>query len=349
LKMKTTALLVVALAVVASADNLVPSFSWIPESGSSEGVPHLAIHFNDGKPDDIAVLKRFNPIPRGANEREEDIDQCIFNGYLLFESDVYVTLTGGCPFEDSFEIQFRSKRLPNHMFKSVDGKVEIVPSIYQTKGLIYDKALKPPVQAPALKNPERNPNGMVLAVMINYDQSFSGRFGGDVMNVIRRVSAQAGNMYLWPSLAQPLNWQAYEGQNVPSYIDANEGDLNAMAYYNNGGVNSNVYLCSENDASGVVGLAWVGTICADPNYRTAVVEYFQNDMKTAEILAHEVGHNTGMNHDFTGSPGNPRYDSYGNSCTNIGGVMDYYQTVTQWSSCSNEDFAGTYHGCLGGK
>jgi len=45
------------------------------------------------------------------------------------------------------------------------------------------------------------------------------------MNVIRRVSAQAGNMYLWPSLAQPLNWQAYEGQNVPSYIDANEGDL----------------------------------------------------------------------------------------------------------------------------
>jgi hypothetical protein len=42
-------------------------------------------------------------------------------------------------------------------------------------------------------------------------------------------------------------------------------------------------------------------------------------------MAHEVGHNTGMNHDFNGSPGNNRYDSYGRSCTNLGGVMDYYQ------------------------
>jgi hypothetical protein len=30
-----------------------------------------------------------------------------------------------------------------------------------------------------------------------------------------------------------------------------------------------------------------------------------------------------MGHDFDGSPENPRYDSQGNSCTNIGGVMDY--------------------------
>jgi hypothetical protein len=53
-----------------------------------------------------------------------------------------------------------------------------------------------------------------------------------------------------------------------------------------------------------------------------------------------------MSHDFTGAPGNPRYDSFGNSCTNIGGVMDYYQTVSQWSSCSNEDFQSNDHSCL---
>ena len=40
-------------------------------------------------------------------------------------------------------------------------------------------------------------------------------------------------------------------------------------------------------------------------------------------MAHEVGHNTGMFHDFDGNPENPRYDSQGNSCTNIGGIMDY--------------------------
>jgi len=68
---------------LANADDArVPSFTWIPESGTEEGVPHLQIHFNDGKPDDIALLKRYNPIPRAADEREEDIDKCIFNGHL---------------------------------------------------------------------------------------------------------------------------------------------------------------------------------------------------------------------------------------------------------------------------
>ncbi len=46
-------------------------------------------------------------------------------------------------------------------------------------------------------------------------------------------------------------------------------------------------------------------------------------------MAHEVGHNTGMLHDFEGQPVNPRYDSLGNSCTNIGGVMDYRSPVTR--------------------
>ena len=91
----------------ALAENRTPSFTWIPDSGSEAGVPHLAIHFHDGKPDDIAILERFNPIPKKAHETEESIDKCIFRGYLLHESNVYVTLTGGCPFEDSFEVLLR--------------------------------------------------------------------------------------------------------------------------------------------------------------------------------------------------------------------------------------------------
>jgi hypothetical protein len=62
-------------------------------------------------------------------------------------------------------------------------------------------------------------------VKLHYDQSFSGRFGGDVSNAIRRVAAHATDMYTWPSLAQPLAWQAYEGQAVGGYITATEGFL----------------------------------------------------------------------------------------------------------------------------
>ena len=48
------------------------------------------------------------------------------------------------------------------MFKSVEGKVSVVPSIYKTKGLIYDVALKPPVlRKTSVKNPKAPENGYV--------------------------------------------------------------------------------------------------------------------------------------------------------------------------------------------
>jgi hypothetical protein len=82
----------------------------IEDELSPSGVPLLSIDFNDGGSNEVAVLKQFNPIPRGSNEREEDIDRCIFEGFLRNEEKVYVTLTGGCPFENSFDVSFCSRK-----------------------------------------------------------------------------------------------------------------------------------------------------------------------------------------------------------------------------------------------
>ncbi len=86
----------------------MPTFTWLHRQFSPDGVPLLSINFHDGKPDDVAVLKQINPIPRQPKEREENIDNCIFGGFLQMETTVYVTLTGGCPFEDNFEVKFHS-------------------------------------------------------------------------------------------------------------------------------------------------------------------------------------------------------------------------------------------------
>ena len=89
---------------LASGASQVPTFTWIHDQFSPDGVPLLSINFHDGKPDDVAILKQINPIPRQPKERAENIDKCIFSGNLRMESNVFVTLTGGCPFDDHFEV-----------------------------------------------------------------------------------------------------------------------------------------------------------------------------------------------------------------------------------------------------
>jgi len=46
-------------------------------------------------------------------------------------------------------------------------------------------------------------------------------------------------------------------------------------------------------------------------------------------LAHEIGHNLGMTHDFLADPTQKRIDSKGEVWTGVGGVMDYYNTATR--------------------
>jgi hypothetical protein len=52
---------------------------------------------------DLAILKKTNPIPLGRDEREEDVDNCIYDGFMKNEKSAYFTLTG-CANSDNFEV-----------------------------------------------------------------------------------------------------------------------------------------------------------------------------------------------------------------------------------------------------
>jgi hypothetical protein len=53
-------------------------------------------------------------------------------------------------------------------------------------------------------------------------------------------------------------------------------------------INANVFLSFDNDTPGTVGIAWVGTVCNDPTYKTSINQYFVSDSKTAEVFCKSI-------------------------------------------------------------
>ena len=70
------------------------------------------------------------------------------------------------------------------------------------------------------------------------------------------------------------------------------------------------YLCT-NLTYGTVGLGWMGSVCGPSNWRSyqaSISQKLDTVVGTSMVVAHEMGHNLGMYHDFDathGGPGNP--------------------------------------------
>ena len=60
----------------------------------------------------------------------------------------------------------------------------------------------------------------------------------------------------------------------------------------------NVYLSGTGNGGG---FSWVSGLCRQGKtaLRSSITGWLYNDERTAELVAHEIGHNLGMQHDFT--------------------------------------------------
>ena len=142
---------------------------------------------------------------------------------------------------------------------------------------------------------------------------------------------------------QQLSTKHYSGQkwaakNCPI---PGGGSLGA-ASRNNGdlaGADLMIYF-THDDQSEFNGIAPLGSACGRGSSSKANLNIWQSTaVALAGTVAHEIGHNLGMNHDHIGSNANNLRVHNGQKCH---GLMAYGQHPNVWSPCSVADFKAHY-------
>merc|ERR1712109_224930 len=94
-----------------------------------------------------------------------------------------------------------------------------------------------------------------------------------------------------------------------------------------------VFIDDQKKGDAYAGMAPVGTVCKSDNRgKWSINEYSTDHEWMGKVIAHEVGHILGMNHD-TGS------------CIGKGAMAGGTKPV-QFSPCSNQAFKKYYHGMI---
>ena len=189
---------------------------------------------------------------------------------------------------------------------------------------------------------ELNPRGYQLNVFVYYDDMFAKQFPNTAKTRIGAMMLIVEQMYseLKPYTDIKINvvdtvylkGKTFEFREQVGKF-AEESPLEANLW---------VFLTAVGYAR-VDGSAYLGSVCDISRERRVsvnkyVYRYSDSDVYIAEVIAHEIGHNLGIDHDCIDGDclgEGPRKDWNEEFCY---GYMDYNGKTQGWSKCSVEDF-----------
>jgi len=372
--MKVVLFILVSFIHVAFTSN-TPTFTLLDSRLDDDApmpIPNILVTFPDGYSDNL-VLNHFY-------SENDHADGCHFLGHLKNEQEACIAMTGCIGSEDVEFTMMSEHAPENGLFKwKLDGNVEVIDHPYKNGAADNRRDANDirgdPAQMQAEAQIEKSlttksktlPPNQKLKVKVFYDKSLKTKLGSDkaVKSFYDSAHVHLQASFCHVSLGTKIKLERL-GE-VSSYVHekkllaTDQGMLEATDFTlkNIGKADLVIYL-TDNDKKGFSGIAPEGTLCIPSSqqksvclesglgchfkpanaWKYSISEYLKSVASMGKLIAHEMGHNMGLQHDAD------EFGEYppGGPCDKPSNIMmpSIHDSSLKWSTCSKKDFKAHY-------